>query len=39
LFWLAFGGRAHWLRGGMYRDFAAITAANLASFLLGVWWF
>jgi hypothetical protein len=35
LFWLAFGDRSAWGRRSMYRDFAAITAANLASFLVG----
>jgi hypothetical protein len=39
LFWLAFGRRQELFRPSMYRDFAAIVAANLASFLLGVWWF
>lgn len=36
LFWLAFGGdRREQPRASMWRDFAAITAANLASFGLG----
>jgi hypothetical protein len=39
LFWLAFGDRQEFLRAGMYRDFAAIVVANLASFLIGLWWF
>jgi hypothetical protein len=39
LFWLAFGSRQERFRPSMYRDFAAIVAANLASFLLGLWWF
>jgi hypothetical protein len=39
LFWLVFGDRRECLRRSMYRDFAAITAANLASFLLGLCWF
>jgi hypothetical protein len=39
LFWLAFGKRQELFRPSMYRDFAAIVAANLASFLLGLWWF
>jgi hypothetical protein len=36
LFWLAFGTRLEWLRPSMWRDLAAITAANLASFGCGV---
>ena len=39
LFWLAFGNREDFLRRSMYRDFAAIVVANLASFLIGEWWF
>jgi hypothetical protein len=39
LFWLAFGSAQERFRISMYRDFAEIIAANLASFLLGVWWF
>ena len=44
LFWLAFGTRAEFGKGTMWRDFAAIVVANLASFfvgeLLNVWqWF
>jgi len=35
LFWAAFGTRAEWLRPSMWRDFAAIVAANLASFGVG----
>jgi hypothetical protein len=35
IFWLAFGDRTEWGRPSMYRDFAAIIAANLASFLVG----
>ncbi len=35
LFWTAFGERAETGRPSMWRDFAAITAANLASFALG----
>jgi hypothetical protein len=35
LFWAAFGTRAEWLRPSMWRDFAAIIAANLASFGVG----
>lgn len=38
LFWLAFGSRQERFRASMYRDFAAIVVANLASFLLGLWW-
>lgn len=37
LFWLAFGSRAEWFRASMWRDFAAITLANLASFGIGEW--
>ena len=36
LFWAAFGTREEWLRPSMARDMAAITAANLASFGIGV---
>jgi hypothetical protein len=35
LFWAAFGERDELGRASMWRDFAAITAANLASFALG----
>ena len=35
LFWMAFGERDELGRAPMWRDFAAITAANLASFALG----
>jgi hypothetical protein len=35
LFWTAFGEREETGRPSMWRDFAAITAANLASFALG----
>lgn len=35
LFWLAFGSAAELGKGSMWRDFAAIVAANLASFLTG----
>jgi hypothetical protein len=35
LFWAAFGTRAELGRPSMWRDLAAITAANLASFGLG----
>ena len=35
LFWAAFGSRAEWGRRSMWRDFAAITLANLASFGVG----
>jgi hypothetical protein len=35
LFWTAFGERVETGRALMWRDFAAITAANLASFALG----
>lgn len=35
LFWLAFGVRAEFGRRSMWRDFAAIVVANLASFLVG----
>ena len=33
LFWAAFGMREEWGRRSMWRDFAVITVANLASFL------
>jgi hypothetical protein len=39
LFWAAFGSRAEWGRASMWRDFAAVTAANLASFAAGEAWF
>lgn len=32
LFWVAFGKRELWATPSMWRDFAAITLANLASF-------
>jgi len=35
LFWLAFGSAAEVGKGSMWRDFATIVAANLASFLAG----
>lgn len=35
LFWLAFGERSELGRRSMWRDFAAIVAANLASFAAG----
>jgi hypothetical protein len=35
LFWMAFGTREEWGRPSMVRDFAAIVAANLASFGIG----
>ena len=35
LFWAAFGTRAEVGRAGMWRDFAAIVVANLASFGAG----
>ena len=35
LFWSAFGARDEPGRASMWRDFAAVTAANLASFALG----
>jgi hypothetical protein len=35
LFWTAFGERDELGRASMWRDFAAITAANLLSFALG----
>ena len=35
LFWLAFGDRGEWGRASMWRDFAVITVANLASFGAG----
>jgi len=35
LFWLAFGDDDHLNKPSMYRDFAVITLANLASFLGG----
>jgi len=37
LFWLGFGTRAERFRASMWRDFAAITLANLASFAVGEW--
>jgi predicted Na+-dependent transporter len=44
LFWLAFGSRKAWDDRSVWRDFATIVAANLASFavgeLLNLWeWF
>jgi hypothetical protein len=42
LFWVAFGIRSEFGGRSMWRDFAAIIAANLASFLVGealyAWW-
>lgn len=35
LFWSAFGNRAEWRRPSMWRDFAVIVLANLASFGYG----
>lgn len=35
LFWAAFGERAQLSRVSMWRDFAAITGANLLSFIAG----
>jgi hypothetical protein len=35
LFWAAFGTREEWGTRSMWRDFAAITVANLASFGVG----
>ncbi|HYP00787.1 MAG TPA: hypothetical protein VER76_11400 [Pyrinomonadaceae bacterium] len=35
LFWMTFGARDESGRASVWRDFAAITAANLASFALG----
>ena len=35
LFWLAFGGKTEFHKRSMWRDFAAIVVANLASFLVG----
>ncbi|HEX8353565.1 MAG TPA: hypothetical protein VF611_11740 [Pyrinomonadaceae bacterium] len=35
LFWLAFGGEENAGGSSMWRDFAAITAANLLSFVAG----
>jgi hypothetical protein len=35
LFWAAFGARGETWRGSMWRDFAAIVLANLASFGTG----
>lgn len=35
LFWMTFGERDELGRASMWRDFAAITAANLLSFALG----
>jgi len=35
LFWLAFGSRIELARKSMWQDFAAIIAANLASFAVG----
>ncbi len=39
LFWLAFGSPKERFRRSMFQDFATIVVANLASFLIGVWWF
>lgn len=38
LFWAAFGTREEWARPSMWRDFAAIVVANLASFGAGQLW-
>jgi len=44
LFWLAFGKSEEWLKPSMWRDLAAVTVANLASFGIGMllqavgWW-
>ena len=35
LFWLAFGSRQEWGTKSMWRDFAVIVVANLASFAVG----
>jgi hypothetical protein len=35
LFWLAYGDREQLGTASMWRDFGAITVANLASFLAG----
>lgn len=35
LFWLAYGSRERWRTTSMWRDFAAIVMANLASFAVG----
>ena len=35
LFWAAYGLRSEWGKPSMWRDFAAVTLANLASFGLG----
>ena len=35
LFWLAFGSAAEFGKRSMWRDFAAIVLANVASFVLG----
>ena len=37
LFWAGFGSRELRWQPSMWRDFAAIVAANLVSFLLGGW--
>jgi hypothetical protein len=39
LFWLAFGAASEWGRRSIWRDFGTITAANLASFLMGEAWY
>ena len=39
LFWLALGCREDRFRASMYQDLAAVVLANLASFLLGLWFF
>ncbi len=39
LFWMAFGKRELVNTPSMYRDLAAITVANLASFILGEFFF
>jgi len=35
LFWLAFGSSEEFGKGSMWRDFAIIVVANLASFIAG----
>ncbi len=35
LFWMAFGEKTEWGRASMWRDFATIVVANLASFGVG----
>ena len=36
LFWMAFGKSEEWLKPSMWRDLAAVTVANLASFGIGL---